>query len=225
NRVKDAQSVYRKLKEDAASNFKVFLYHSRFIYKDRFKRHREVIDAFKDSVLPVILVATQVAEMSLDLSADLLITQLANVPALIQRLGRLNRRYCGKPQLAIFCPDNLPNYPYSHEELEESKRFANTFNVCSQDDLKEYLKRVNTSGRVSTEFERGYYLNIPTPLRKEGYTINCFLKQHLEEVRKLSRLKSHMFLIPMLVNTKNEVAKHNKIPVYSALYSHEFGAE
>lgn len=32
------------------------------------------------------------AEMSLDLSATLLVTDLAPVPALIQRLGRLNRR-------------------------------------------------------------------------------------------------------------------------------------
>ena len=67
------------------------LYHSRFRYVDRVERHRDVIEAFKRSG-PAIAITTQVAEMSLDLSADLLVSDLAPVPALIQRLGRLNRR-------------------------------------------------------------------------------------------------------------------------------------
>lgn len=39
-----------------------------------------------------ICVTTQVAEMSLDISADFLISELAPIAAMIQRLGRLNRR-------------------------------------------------------------------------------------------------------------------------------------
>ena len=46
-------------------------------------RHRRVIDDFKADGIAAILVATQVAEMSLDLSADLLITDIAPIPALI----------------------------------------------------------------------------------------------------------------------------------------------
>src|SRR5207249_4066868 len=49
------------------------LYHSRFRYADRVVRHRNVIEAF-DSPDPVVALTTQVAEMSLDLSADLLVT-------------------------------------------------------------------------------------------------------------------------------------------------------
>lgn len=67
------------------------LYHSRYRYIDRVQRHKAVIEAFqKDG--PALAICTQVAEMSLDLSATLLVTDLAPVPALIQRLGRLNRR-------------------------------------------------------------------------------------------------------------------------------------
>lgn len=67
------------------------IYHSRFRYEDRVRRHGAVIAAF-DGIGPALAITTQVAEMSLDLSADLLVSDLAPVPALIQRLGRLNRR-------------------------------------------------------------------------------------------------------------------------------------
>ena len=66
-------------------------YHSRFRYMDRVARHKAVIEAFRGAGA-ALAICTQVAEMSLDLSADLLVTDLAPVPALIQRLGRLNRR-------------------------------------------------------------------------------------------------------------------------------------
>lgn len=67
------------------------VYHSRFRYIDRVERHRDVVDAF-GRYGRAFAVTTQVCEMSLDLSADLLVTDLAPIPALIQRLGRLNRR-------------------------------------------------------------------------------------------------------------------------------------
>jgi CRISPR-associated endonuclease/helicase Cas3 len=70
------------------------IYHSRFKYEDRVRRHAEVVSAFKPEANPgsALACCTQVAEMSLDLKGcTLLITDLAPVPALIQRLGRLNR--------------------------------------------------------------------------------------------------------------------------------------
>lgn len=67
------------------------VYHSRFRYVDRVRQHGRVIEAFRADG-PVLVVATQVAEMSLDLSADLLVTDMAPIAAIIQRLGRLNRR-------------------------------------------------------------------------------------------------------------------------------------
>jgi CRISPR-associated endonuclease/helicase Cas3 len=73
------------------AGFGPIVYHSRFRYIDRVDRHGEVVDAFARPG-PALAVTTQVCEMSLDLSADLLVTDLAPVPALVQRLGRLNRR-------------------------------------------------------------------------------------------------------------------------------------
>lgn len=70
------------------------IYHSRFRYVDRVERHREVVEAFTtERQEPALAICSQVAEMSLDLKGcTMLVTDLAPVPALIQRLGRLNRQ-------------------------------------------------------------------------------------------------------------------------------------
>jgi CRISPR-associated endonuclease/helicase Cas3 len=88
NRVMDAAG------RAAKSGLSPLIYHSRFRYEDRVNRHSDVVDAFdaKKSAGASLACCSQVAEMSLDLSATLLVTDLAPVPALIQRLGRLNRR-------------------------------------------------------------------------------------------------------------------------------------
>ncbi len=59
------------------------IYHSRFRYIDRVERHGDVIKAFDIEANPgfALAITTQVAEMSLDLSADLLVTHLAPIPA------------------------------------------------------------------------------------------------------------------------------------------------
>ncbi len=91
------------------------IYHSRFKYEDRVYRHKNVIDAFdpKKNSRRALAICSQVAEMSLDLSADLLVTDLATVPALVQRLGRLNRRAkSGDPTkpFIVIEPDSFSPY-------------------------------------------------------------------------------------------------------------------
>jgi len=101
-----------------AHNLPVQPYHSRYRYRDRLKRHREVIDGFKQERPPMFAITTQVAEMSLDLSADLLVSEVAPVPSMIQRMGRLNR-YEEQPSVvcdALFVrPESL--LPYAEEDL------------------------------------------------------------------------------------------------------------
>lgn len=107
---------------DACAEFNPYLYHSRFRYEDRVVRHGEAIAAFKGAGA-ALLCSTQVAEMSLDLSADLLVTDLAPVPALIQRLGRLNRRSTTKSPLPIAAALLVPvesSKPYTSAELSNA---------------------------------------------------------------------------------------------------------
>jgi len=129
NRVDWANETWR----DARRRFsaaEVYVYHSRFRYRDRSGRHRRVIDAFKAGAPNgVLLVATQVAEMSLDLSADVLVSDIAPVPALIQRLGRLNRQALpgseAKPGIVVPLVSGAtePFAPYSKDEIVLADRW------------------------------------------------------------------------------------------------------
>ncbi len=48
-------------------------FHSRYKYKDRLQRQQSLVRGFNDLESPLLAVTTQIAEMSLDISADLLI--------------------------------------------------------------------------------------------------------------------------------------------------------
>jgi CRISPR-associated endonuclease/helicase Cas3 len=66
-------------------------YHSRFKYHDRRRAKNTLVDDFRDRTRAVKVVATQVAEMSLDVDADVMVSEVAPPAAIIQRMGRLNR--------------------------------------------------------------------------------------------------------------------------------------
>ena len=70
-------------------------YHSRYTLPDRLALDRAVTERFGKPAAQVpggaILVATQVAEQSLDVDFDLLITDLCPIDVLLQRIGRLHR--------------------------------------------------------------------------------------------------------------------------------------
>ena len=74
----------------------LFCYHSRFRLKDRRRWHAAVVDAFKPSgeggsPRGLLAIATQVCEMSLDLDADVLVTEVCPGTSLVQRMGRCCR--------------------------------------------------------------------------------------------------------------------------------------
>jgi CRISPR-associated endonuclease/helicase Cas3 len=122
-----ANTVSRVMKAaDAVADCNPKVYHSRFKYGDRVQQHKEVVAAFDaKSKESAVACCSQVAEMSLDLQGcTLLVTDLAPVPALIQRLGRLNRNAEPDSPVRPFIvvevdPDN--SLTYTPEELEEAR--------------------------------------------------------------------------------------------------------
>jgi CRISPR-associated endonuclease/helicase Cas3 len=91
NTVKKSQAVFNQLQEHYG-HFKHLLIHSRFRRKDRAQKEQMLREEFEKGTEPCWVVATQVVEVSLDISFDRMITDCAPLDALIQRFGRINRR-------------------------------------------------------------------------------------------------------------------------------------
>lgn len=98
NTVRSAQETYLALKSclRAGTGVETGLIHSRFTFLDRQANERLWMDRLgrdgrRRPTHGAILVATQVVEQSVDIDADLLVTDLAPVDLLIQRMGRLHR--------------------------------------------------------------------------------------------------------------------------------------
>lgn len=95
NTVKRAQEVYKALREMRFGGT-LKLFHARFLAEDRQRIEDEAVRMFGKNAgnsrpQSAILVCTQVVEQSLDLDFDLMITELAPIDLLLQRLGRLYR--------------------------------------------------------------------------------------------------------------------------------------
>jgi CRISPR-associated endonuclease/helicase Cas3 len=84
NTVKDAQKFWKSLPKSCQT----ILLHSRFNANDRLAKEQLIQEGLKEGM---IVVATQVIEVSLNLDFDTIITEPAPLEALIQRFGRVNR--------------------------------------------------------------------------------------------------------------------------------------
>lgn len=99
NTVAAAQETYSSL--EAALGDRVTLIHSRFLASDRADRERSLRDQLgpprpgRERPWGLAVVGTQVLEQSLDIDADLMVTDLAPLDLLLQRAGRLHRHRRG----------------------------------------------------------------------------------------------------------------------------------
>lgn len=94
NTVRTAQKI-KNILDELLGEDKIILIHSRFTARDGLTKEIDImgrLGAKKENQLPIVVVATQVIEVSLDLDFDTIISEPAPLEALIQRSGRLNRR-------------------------------------------------------------------------------------------------------------------------------------
>ncbi|MCP9885860.1 CRISPR-associated helicase Cas3' [Synechococcus sp. ATX 2A4] len=96
NKVARAQELYRQLEEVPCT-----LFHARFPMDQRLEIERRVLGLFGpdgSATAGHVLVATQVAEQSLDIDCDVLITDPAPVDLVLQREGRIHRHDRARPE-------------------------------------------------------------------------------------------------------------------------------
>ena len=89
NQINRAKHVYLALKDKGICE-NLICYHSGFIGKHRVEKEKIIRSLFKGSDA-CVLVSTQVSELSLDISADVMYSEIAPIDSIVQRGGRLHR--------------------------------------------------------------------------------------------------------------------------------------
>ncbi|MCH7408160.1 CRISPR-associated helicase Cas3' [Belliella sp. DSM 111904] len=151
NRVARAQDAYDQLKEIYPET-PILLLHSRFKRGDRNFKEKQLlgldeagnpIGEFNTSTKACIVVSTQIVEVSLDISFDLMITETAPIDAMIQRFGRVNRKRTkdtiGKTKpIYIIAPPESKNdaLPYDVEVLRRSYDVLEDSQILKERDLQ-----------------------------------------------------------------------------------------
>ena len=123
--------------------------------------------------------------MSLDLSADLLVSDLAPIPALIQRMGRLNRRitpsHPGQPRQAIVLEPDI-DLPYESKQMDSARDWLRALGPASLSQAalataNENIMQTESVPIVESAWLDGGPFSRPAPLREAGVTIAIILAE------------------------------------------------
>ncbi|MEG2946506.1 MAG: CRISPR-associated helicase Cas3' [Bacteroidales bacterium] len=146
NQISRAQDLFASL-ETQYPEVEKMLIHSRFKRGKRKECEQLLKDKFNNSREGCIVVATQVVEVSLDISFDLMITEAAPIDALIQRFGRINRKR--NPEHPTLCPvcvlapgDEKLCRPYSRDILVKSFEILPHGEILQERNLQDMIDYV-----------------------------------------------------------------------------------
>ena len=235
NTVKACVSAYR----DYSGPGRKIIYHSRYKYADRLKHHEDVVSSLAAGKKGgVVVFTTQVAEMSLDISVDLLVTDIAPVSSLIQRLGRLNRH--GLEKAKPFIVVGAPALVYSEGDLKAAWAWVERLKgEVSQRDLQAAVGC--DEAEVLTPrchiFESEPSDTVPTQFRSNDTpTISVVLEHDAAKMKHMvwcdrARARTNCSIPMVLADKVKEILKllpkEGYLPIVGTdiIYSEETGAE
>lgn len=234
NTVQRCQDTHQQLIEKLQTE--VHCYHSRFKLDDRKDIHGKTVEAFKASNEGgnAIAITTQVCEMSLDLDADVLVTEFAPISSMVQRFGRANRHLKKgndfRAELYLYKPEGTSK-PYSPDEIKMADSFLAALpeKDISQKLLSEKLEEFSAQEYKTMPaacFVDGGYYAIPCDFRDiEEFTTPAILDTDFLEVGGLLKNKKPIdgYILPAPAkkefNLRND--EHSILPKYLWVVSHE----
>lgn len=129
NTVEKAQELYKKF----PNNFPKYLFHARYIYRDRTNK----LGKLKQSInSPIIVVATQSIEAGVNISFDIMFRELSPFDSIVQSAGRVNRFFEHSFSCPIYIFGTPEDYlPYKKYQLEITNNLLRTLNLKTEPDL------------------------------------------------------------------------------------------
>lgn len=148
NRVQRAQELFRSIVE-SYEDIPRMLIHSRFKRGQRKLLESALKEEFNKFSKACIVVSTQVVEVSLDISFDLMITECAPIDALVQRFGRINRKRTSvvsgiyKPVYVLAPPVNANDVlPYKSDILMRTYDALTDGTLFKEREVQELIDRI-----------------------------------------------------------------------------------
>lgn len=149
NHVPSAQMVFEEISKRGVED--VVLLHSRFCRRDR-----DNIEKALQERLPKVLVATQVVEVSLDVDFEQAFSEPAPIDAIIQRLGRVNRKGERSPAKIVVFTEQISKYNIYNKDIVSRSitELQSLSNPLREIDLIEVANRVYQCGYSGEDLER-----------------------------------------------------------------------
>jgi len=202
NTVDRAQKLYEKL-----SNIepKPVLIHSRFLQEHRQNKEKEIAGKLlgKDSTAPALVISTQVIEAGMDISADILLTELAPIDSLIQRAGRV-ARWGGEGKVVVFGGEDIKHHPYPEEPFNKTRQKLKN--------LKEVELSFELEKDLVNEILNDFYQQFLTP-EKEGAILYKLSKASFEGNASLAQkaVRDESYNVEISIcNHPDEIIKQGK---------------
>ena len=220
NTVKKAQDTYRALKGQMRDGDSILLIHARQLPLIRRDLEEKCMSVFgkagrkKNSEQGYIIVATQVAEQSIDIDADYLVTDIAPIDIIFQRCGRLWRhevkdRKCEYPEMLIINPEIDTNGNKIFDKMYAGYVCERTLEVTSKidyfnlpDDIRKYVEFVY----VDREEKSPYMQQLKTNLEKKR-----------DKEALLAEANTKSFTLPKEDKEETGFSRHSEMKSYSML--------
>ncbi|SFN11958.1 CRISPR-associated helicase Cas3' [Thermodesulforhabdus norvegica] len=163
NTVEKSQKVFEEL-QSLTPEINVELLHSRFIYKHRCEKEDRINNWIRNGE-SFILVATQVIEVSLDISFDFMVTECAPLEALVQRFGRVNRYEDKTKEINVWITypveiEDKKMYPYEKEDIKSTWELLKNFEGDNLENEFQLIKEYDKAANLSRVKQRKIYKKI-----------------------------------------------------------------
>ena len=201
NTVDSAIALYKHICSDKKRTKEeidnVHLYHSRFTEPDKLKKEEEIIkalgkQAWEEGCAKGIVIMTQIGEMSINISAEIMISELCPIDRMIQRTGRLCRFSDDIGKLYILIPyRNKTIYSAPYGILENNSWIPSKAFLMTKDVL--HLKSYSSDDMT-------FLLN---NVYKEKFEFSYEAKRNVGELEKM--FKYNWLICPKDVSDEDDV--------------------
>ncbi len=238
NRVETAQKIFLELQAQKSEQTKIICIHSRFFDSDRKHREQQIKEYFgkHSNKENVILVATQVIEAGMDISCDVMHTEISPVNSFLQRAGRCARFENEYGKIFVYdviSSEEKGKITFEGIELQnqnEIRKLNNRYLPYDEDLCKKsflclqkcsYLNEEvagNLVNEVLTKDESGKVANIAAngfnrPLIEESWRV-CDKKYYKNTIRDIQSIEIVLIDVEGLRNLQIVPWKYETISVY-----------